>query len=954
MFSCQALKKHFSDKNPKLSLIHLNIRSLRKNYNSLIAFLSLINHNFSFICLSETWLSPDDRNLYALSGYNAEYCYRATPRGGGSAVFIKSSLSYKRRNDLAFSNMFCESVWIEFDKSVFSVDGRNTVLGCIYRSPASSQSEFCFQFDKLLHTITNENKNIIICGDINVNIIDPTNQSCSDYLGCLHGYGFESLITTPTRCDIAGSNTLIDHILTNFVTDNTEGVIEHSITDHYPIFLTLGTENYKCKENKERISFNSQKFVSMVQSIDWTVVISESCAEKAYQLFLTTVTQCINECTTVHITARHFSNPRKPWVTRALLRCILKKNQLHKRVTCEPFNSELKIRVKKYSNTLAAALKCAKREYFQKKILDNGNDTRRNWQVINEFLNNKCREQITKIRTEAETYSHPTDIANAFSEYFSSTCESLRNPPLPTLPRQPYSFFLRPTSAEEVLRVITSLRSTGPGLDSVHPSHIKLVSSELSPVIADIVNKMFKAGIFPDSLKVGRITPVHKKGDRELLSNYRPICILPFFSKIIERLMHTRLISYLTKFNLLTSKQYGFRPGYSTELALLTLTDKIKGAIDQGFVVGGVFIDLTKAFDTINHKILIHKLESYGITGPALQFISSYLCNRTQVVQIDGKVSAAKKVNQGVPQGSILGPLLFLLFINDLPNVLTATDCILYADDTTIFTYANNVDELQRNINVDLHNISSWCRMNMLRINPSKTVFIVFHSFPTVLSKSISVRLDDNLIPMSDSTTFLGVVLDRHMKFNLHAQSLIRKITFGIRAIIKTRSYFQPHIIHSLYHAHIHSHLSYCISAWGNTYLTHLNQLQRLQNQALRLMTFSHFLTNATPLYQNLNIHPLYHLFQLKLSVVMYRLFRGNVHIDGIVLEGLVNNNITRFSELDNRLLPKVRTNYGKFTTTFTGIKLWNSLPYVIKSSTTEHAFNNQVKKYFLQQLSSS
>lgn len=167
------------------------------------------------------------------------------------------------------------------------------------------------------------------------------------------------------------------------------------------------------------------------------------------------------------------------------------------------------------------------------------------------------------------------------------------------------------------------------------------------------LNKMFKTGIFPDCLKVGRITPVHKKGDRELLSNYRPICILPFFSNIIERLMHTRLISDLTKFKLLTSKQYGFRPGYSTELALLTLTDKIKGAIDQGFVVGGVFIDLTKAFDTINHNILIHKLQSYGITGPPLQLISSYLCNRTQVVQIDGKVSAAKKVNQGVPQGSI-------------------------------------------------------------------------------------------------------------------------------------------------------------------------------------------------------------------------------------------------------------------------------------------------------------
>lgn len=230
---------------------------------------------------------------------------------------------------------------------------------------------------------------------------------------------------------------------------------------------------------------------------------------------------------------------------------------------------------------------------------------------------------------------------------------------------------------------------------------------------------------------------------------------------------------------------------------------------------------------------------------------------------------------------------------------------------------------------------------------------MVFHSSRTSISNSISVRLGDELIRMSDSTKFLGVVLDRHMKFNLHAQSLIRKIAFGIRVIIKTRSYFQPHVIHALYHAHVHSHLSYCISAWGNTYFTHFHQLQRLQNQALRLMTFSHYLSTATPLYNDLHIHPLHQLFQLKLSIVMYRLLRSIVHIDGFVVETFVNKNVTRFSELDNRLLPKVRTNYGRFTTPFAGIMLWNSLPYIIKSSTTAHSFKNQAKKYFLQQVSS-
>lgn len=184
---------------------------------------------------------------------------------------------------------------------------------------------------------------------------------------------------------------------------------------------------------------------------------------------------------------------------------------------------------------------------------------------------------------------------------------------------------------------------------------------------------------------------------------------------------------------------------------------------------------------------------------------------------------------------------------------------------------------------------------------------------------------------MSDHTKFLGVVLDRHMKFNLHVQSLICKIAFEISAIIRTLTYFWPHIVHSLYQAHIHSHPSYCISAWGYAHFTHFNELQCMRNQALCLMTFSHFLTIAMPLYQNLNTHSLHQLFQLKSFIGMYRLFHGIVYIDSIIIDNLVNNKVTRFSELGNRLLPKIHMNHGKFTTTFMGIKLWNSLLYIIE-----------------------
>lgn len=243
------------------------------------------------------------------------------------------------------------------------------------------------------------------------------------------------------------------------------------------------------------------------------------------------------------------------------------------------------------------------------------------------------------------------------------------------------------------------MKITGAGPDKLHPSHVKLVAPFITDSLAHIINLMFKSGCFPNELKQGRITPVFKKGDRCLISNYCPICVLPFFSKVIEKLIEKRLTNYFKKFNILSPIQYGFRPGYSTELALIALTDELRLAIDEGNYAASVFIDFTKAFEKINHKILSYKLESLGITGPALLLLQNYLKDRMQVITISGVNSKTVLTNIGVPQGSILGPLLFLLYVNDLPNCLSFSKCILYADDTTVINSDKCLTTLTSNIN---------------------------------------------------------------------------------------------------------------------------------------------------------------------------------------------------------------------------------------------------------------
>lgn len=411
---------------------------------------------------------------------------------------------------------------------------------------------------------------------------------------------------------------------------------------------------------------------------------------------------------------------------------------------------------------------------------------------------------------------------------------------------------------------------------------------------------------------------------------------------------------YLKKFNLLSPQQFGFRQGYSTELALITLTEEIKQAIDRGLLVGSVFIDLTKAFDTINHHVLLAKLESFGMSGPPLSFIKSYLSNRSQMVHVNGHLSTPKLINVGVPQGSILGPLLFLMFINDLPTILTRTKCILYADDTTIFQSSKSVSSLQSDLNTDLHNITLWCQANYLQINATKTVFMLFHSPRISLDIQPSLHIGNTVINISSEARFLGVILDSELKFHKHAASLVKKIAFGIHVIIKTRTYFPPHIIRTLYFAYIHSHISYCVSSWANTYFTHIERLQRLQNQAVRLMTFSPFYFSCSSLFSQLNILPLRQLFCHRMSIVAFRLITHDIFIACIDHRHLTNGNITRFSQCNNLLLPAVRTNYGKFSTLFTSIAIWNSLPFELKSSHNIHIFTSRSKKYYVQELTNS
>ena len=308
----------------------------------------------------------------------------------------------------------------------------------------------------------------------------------------------------------------------------------------------------------------------------------------------------------------------------------------------------------------------------------------------------------------------------------------------------------------------------GLGPNSLPTSLLKLTEKVISKPLSIIINNSFEHGEFPDIFKIAKVIPVYKKGSKLDRTNYRPISLLSNISKIFEKLMHTRLYGFLNKFNRLYKYQFGFRNKHSTTHALINITEAIRKALDEKSFACGVFVDLQKAFDTVNHDILLTKLNYHGVRGIALKWFNSYLTNRSQFVSINDKLSIIRLMNCGVPQGSILGPLLFLVYINDLHECIVHSTAYHFADDINLLLINNSLKKLNKHINHDLSNLVQWLRANKISLNTKKTELILSKSKKTNISKYLNFRIGGQRISPSKTIKYLGIKIDEHLSFLPH------------------------------------------------------------------------------------------------------------------------------------------------------------------------------------------
>ena len=433
------------------------------------------------------------------------------------------------------------------------------------------------------------------------------------------------------------------------------------------------------------------------------------------------------------------------------------------------------------------------------------------------------------------------NVNNKFQDY-------LKNP-------NKHSIFLNETDPGEVSDIIKSLDiKKASDIYNISPKIIKEASLPFSFLLSQIFNRSFELAQFPSNLKVAKVKPFHKGDSKLVVSNYRPISLLPIISKIFEKIMYKRLIEFLKSEDILYKHQFGFQKGKSTEEAIIEIQSKIAEALERKEYPCCVFLDFAKAFDTVNHSILLNKLNHYGIRGNTLTWIESYLTSRKQCVEIGNCKSDLEAITCGVPQGSVLGPLLFLIYINDIPNSSAILNFNLFADDTSIFYSHKSLDQVESTLNLELNSVSNWLKANKLSLNVGKSNLLLFQG-RNKTGSTIKVSMNQNIIEMKTYAKYLGVYMDTKLTWEYHIDHIKSKLIKGNAIIARLRHFVPEKVIRNIYNSYIQPHLSYGALAWGGCTQMQIDKLQPIQNNSIRLMTFtSNFRDHVSSSYAQLNL----------------------------------------------------------------------------------------------------
>ena len=942
---------------------HLNVYHLPNK----IADISLLLNKtpkIHILGLSETWLNSK-HNDDILSIPNYQILRRDTEQQGhtGLVAYIHNSVYpfIKRRTDLETSKIEC--MWIEIKCSMSSP----LLLGYVYRHPDSTD-EWQENFVQMMDTITPSNRNILLQGDFNVNLLEPH----PSWQSTLTLFGLKQIVTKPTRISLT-TTSLLDHIYTNNTSlfTNVE-VPEKSISDHFPTICTWKTKPPKPPKKGHMTiayrafkNFQKEAFFQDLNSVPFSNIFNISDPNEALDDFYKTILPVINKHAPLR-KKRVKSAVLPGWLTpeisvaqkhRDQLKTKLK--QLYKNnidLLPDPVKSQkLSDReqaaqeYRKQRNKVTSLIRASQKSYFSKMISDN-KDTASLWKGINRITNKSCSKSCSN-------YAWSPD---SFNDHFLHLAESTLDQTLSCttyeIPTTLHNFCrLKLTSntsfeipllaVHEVGALISNLRnkkSMGP--DKISPSLLKLSLPYVVEPLTHIYNLCITQSTVPTALKTAQVLPLPKSKDHSNLNNFRPISLISTLSKPLERHIHRHLMAYLETHKLFYPLQSGFRPHHSCQSALIYLCDAWLSAVNQQKLTGAVFLDLTKAFDLVSHDILAKKLSLYLRNEASLSFFESYFENRSQFVLTNGKFSSTEIVKRGVPQGSVLGPLLFCIFINDLPLSISDPNlsCHIFADDTTLHSSAKNISEVESSLQCGLNDISNWCISNQMVIHPHKTKCMVITSRQKHQLKPLTLKLlvDNTPLEQVHSHKVLGVIIDDELRWENHIDFVTKKLARGLYLLNRLKIYIDSDARKVFFNAHCLSHINYASTVWGCSAQNHLKKLNILYKRGAKIILPDQTLSTLEK-QAVLDILPLNKQleFQKLMSVFKTRFNLAPDHVTNLLIKSYRYNST-------NYLLPPARIDLFKTSFSFSGAVLWNSLPLDLKLSCSCSSFKTKLRQY--------
>ena len=940
------VKKLSSEKGMLIAC--LNVRGLLNKYDQTV---KLINDNdLDVFGMCETFLDHNvEYNEFAFHGYNV-VCKHRNRHGGGVLLYVKESLRFEVIEMNVCENV--ESVWINL-----KCNSESIAIGVIYRPPSANAAYYNSMLDQLDYVNAHYDK-VIVMGDLNFNYKFDCELRSNPVFHIETMYNMKQLVTQPTRVTLSTS-TLLDVILSNISECHTKtGVYETNISDHYMVYTVLNYEKTKSEYNVVRFrnykSFNVSVFIdelkscSAINDIGWSSNMLDSKWNEFKENFIAISNKH------APVVTRRLKRRNNPWVTSEIVKLMYERDYV-KKLAVKNNDADLWNRFRQLRNTVTRLLKENKRKYASEKLNECSGNSSKMWKTLKN-LTGKDLKKPTPSNLSAEQ----------FIDFFSSIGETTvagiqTNSPDDNLywkcQKSIYNFELDKASNENVSKSLASIGNDS-AMDVLEfdGKLLYLARDIICPIICKFIDASIASKYVLKDWKISRITPVYKgKGSMEDLGNYRPISVISHIGKVIEKEIQKQIMNHLDKYQLITPDQSAFLKKHNTQTSLHRVVDDLLWNTNDGLITGICSLDIKKCFDTINHKILLKKLTMYGFSEDVLAWFTSYLSSRGAKVYCRNEYSDIKTTNIGVPQGSVLGPTLFLLYVNDINNYLGNAVCNLYADDVLIYCSGENVSIVNDKLQNSLSLIKEWYDKNRLVVNASKssTMMVTTRQREASLSDNMELFLGEDKLQDVECCDYLGLKIDKNLSWNKYVNSLCNQLCSKIWVLSRLRKFLPFNSLVQIYKSYIQPKIDYAITVWGYSNENNMDKIQRMQNRAVRAIynNYDYVNVRGIELVSIMNVMNVRQRRDYFMSLLVFKCLHGlapEYLCNEIIMAIEVAERIGRNVNENDLYVPNVNMNCTKNAFSYRGPVTWNNLENHMKECTNINDLKSKAKAYFV------